>query len=105
MVALELYRAVTIWNDLGWGKFSLHFIKNKDQQEIDFLLAQENQPLLLIETKLSETRPSPALLRYQAALKIPAIQLINQAGGYRIITNDSQRILVAPAWLWLSDIP
>jgi len=105
MVALELYRAVTIWNDLGWGKFSLHFIKNKDQQEIDFLLAQENQPLLMIETKLSETQPSPALLRFQAALKIPAIQLINQAGGYRIISNDGQRILVAPAWLWLSDIP
>ncbi len=105
MVALELYRAVTIWNDLGWGKFSLHFIKNKEQQEVDFLLAQENQPLLLIETKLSQTRPSPALLRFQEALKIPAIQLINQAGGYRIISNDSQRILIAPAWLWLSDLP
>ena len=32
MVALELYRAVTLWNEMGWGSFSLHFIKNKEQQ-------------------------------------------------------------------------
>ncbi|MDL1961760.1 MAG: DUF4143 domain-containing protein, partial [Deltaproteobacteria bacterium] len=39
MGALELYRAVTAWNDMGHGIFSLHFIKNKEQQEVDFLIA------------------------------------------------------------------
>jgi hypothetical protein len=105
MVALELFRAVTLWNDMGWGKFSLHFIKNKEQQEVDFLLADENQPFLLIETKLSETQPSPALLKFQAFLEIPAIQLTNKPGGYRRLSKDGQKILVVPAWQWLPAIP
>ena len=105
MVALELFRAVTLWNDMGWGRFSLHFIKNKERQEVDFLLADENQPFLLIETKLSELQPSPALLKFQTFLEIPAIQLMNKPGGFRKLSNDGQQILVVPAWQWLSAIP
>ena len=105
MVALELYRAVTMWNDLGWGRFVLHFIKNKEQQEVDFLIADENRPLLLIETKLAETKPSEALLKFQAALEIPAVQLTNKAGGYRLLSHGNQKILIAPAWHWLATLP
>jgi predicted AAA+ superfamily ATPase len=105
MVALELYRAVTLWNDLGWGNYRLHFIKNKEQQEVDFLIAEENDPFLLIETKLSDTHPSTSLLKFQSALKIPAVQLINKQGGFRLISNDGQQILVAPAWQWLASLP
>jgi uncharacterized protein len=78
MVALELYRAVTLRNDLGRGSFRLHFIKNKDQQEVDFLIAEANRPLILIEVKLSETQPSTALLKFQSALQIQAVQLTNR---------------------------
>jgi len=105
MVALELYRAVTLWNEMGWGTFSLHFIKNKEQQEVDFLVVDENKPFLLIETKLSENQPSPVLLKFQTLLKVPAIQLTNRSGGYRKLSNDDQRVLMAPAWQWLSTIP
>jgi hypothetical protein len=41
MVALELWRGINSWNALGAGDFSLHFIKNKEQQEVDFLIANE----------------------------------------------------------------
>ena len=105
MVALELYRAVTLWNEMGWGRFSLHFIKNKEQQEVDFLLANENQPFLLVETKLSENQPAPALQKFQAFLDVPAVQLTNMTGGYRRLSKDGRQILVAPAWQWLSAIP
>ncbi len=56
----------------------MHFIKNKDQQEVDFLIAEANRPLILIEVKLSETQPSTALLKFQSALQIPAVQLTNR---------------------------
>jgi hypothetical protein len=105
MVALELYRAITLWNDVGYGRFSLHFIKNKEQQEVDFLIAESNTPKLLIEAKASETQPSPALLKFQRALNIPAIQLFNQDGGFRLFSNDHQKILVVPAWQWLATLP
>jgi predicted AAA+ superfamily ATPase len=105
MVALELYRAITLWNDVGYGRFSLHFIKNKEQQEVDFLIAESNTPKLLIEVKTSETQPSPALLKFQRALNIPAIQLFNQDGGFRLLSNDHQKILIVPAWQWLATLP
>lgn len=105
MVALELYRAVTAWNDMGQGTFSLHFIKNKEQQEVDFLIANEDEPLVLVEAKLSDTEPSPALKKFQSVLKKPAVQLVGESEGYRMIPNGDQHILVAPAYQWLSGLP
>lgn len=105
MVALELWRAVTSWNDLGWGEFSLHFIKNKEKQGVDFLLAKDREPFLLVETKLSEKEPSAPLKKFQQALRVPALQLVEAGDGYRLISNGDQKIMVAPAWLWLAGLP
>jgi predicted AAA+ superfamily ATPase len=105
MVAMELYRAVSIWNDMGHGNFSLHFIKNKEQQEVDFLVANANDPIVLIEAKLADTQPSAALIKFQNALRIPAVQLVDQATGYRKLTSNDQTILIAPACQWLAGLP
>jgi predicted AAA+ superfamily ATPase len=105
MVALELYRAITAWNDMGYGSFSLHFIKNKEQQEVDFLIANQGEPLVLIEAKLSDTEPSPALKKFQGVLKRPAIQLVEESKGYRTMPNGDRYILIAPAYQWLSSLP
>ncbi|MFZ0242545.1 MAG: hypothetical protein WAL90_12940 [Desulfobacterales bacterium] len=81
-------------------------IKNKEKQEVDFLIVEDKRPLILIEAKLSETQPSPALLKFQTALQVPAVQLTNrQDGGFRLISNDAQRVLVAPAWQWMATLP
>ncbi|MEE4264842.1 MAG: ATP-binding protein [Desulfobacteraceae bacterium] len=105
MVAMELYRAVSIWNDMGYGNFSLHFIKNKEQQEVDFLVANANDPIVLIEAKLMDTQPSAALIKFQNALRIPAVQLVDQAAGFRKLSNNDQTILIAPACQWLAGLP
>jgi len=98
MLALELLRAITNWNDLGFGTFSLHFVKNKDKQEVDFLLARDNEPILLIEAKLNETMPSPALRKFQTDLDVPAVQLTVDGEGFRLFSNGLQKILISPAW-------
>jgi predicted AAA+ superfamily ATPase len=105
MVAMELWRAVRAWNDMGYGLFSLHFIKNKEKQEEDFLIANGRKPFLLIEAKLSDTQPSSELKKFQRTLKIPAVQLTNEGDRYRILSNEDQSILVAPAYQWLSQLP
>jgi predicted AAA+ superfamily ATPase len=105
MVAAELWRAVTLWNDLGYGRFSLHFIKNKEKQEVDFLIVHNRKPLVLVEAKVSETKPSSALRKFQMALKVPAVQLVREHEGYKMISNDGQHILIAPAYQWLSQLP
>ena len=105
MVAAELFRAVTLWNDSGYGDFSLHFIKNKEKQEVDFLIANNREPFLLVETKLTDTQPSKPLLTFQRALNIPAVQLINEGEGYRLMSNNKNKILIAPAYKWLANLP
>ncbi len=105
MVAIELWRAITNWNDMGYGRFSLHFIKNKEQQEVDFLIADNHKPLILIEAKLSDEQPSQALKKFQTALKIPAVQLTNNGDGFKTLSNQNQSILIAPAYQWLSQLP
>ncbi|MBF0273815.1 MAG: ATP-binding protein [Nitrospinae bacterium] len=105
MVAIELWRAVTNWNDLGYGNFSLHYIKNKEKEEVDFLIANDNEPLLLVEAKLNETRPSNVLRKFQKLLNVPAAQLTFGGTGFKLIQNADNKILVAPAYQWLSTLP
>ena len=105
MVALELLRAVSNWNDLGYGSFLLHFIRNKEKREVDFLIANGRKPLLLVETKLSEKQASADLIKFQQHLKVPAVQLTNEGEDFRILQKEGQKILIAPAWHWLAQLP
>lgn len=105
MVALELLRAVSNWNDLGYGSFSLHFIRSREKREVDFLIADGRKPVLLVETKLSEKKASADLMRFQQHLAVPAVQLINEGDEFRILRKNGLKILIAPAWQWLARLP
>ena len=105
MVALELWRAVTNWNDLGLGDFSLHFIRNREKEEVDFLIADKNSPVLMIEAKLSDDAPAKSLKKFQTVFNIPAVQLVNKAGICKSQSNGENKILVISAAQWLSLLP
>jgi len=105
MVALELWRAVTNWNDLGLGDFSLHFIRNREKEEVDFLIADKKSPVLIIEAKLMDDAPAKPLKKFQKVLNIPAVQLVNKAGISKIVSNGENKILVISAPQWLSLLP
>lgn len=105
MVALELLRAVSRWNDLGHGNFSLHFIKDKEKREVDFLIAEDGEPVLLVETKLSDSQPAPSLIKFQKHLNVPAVQLTDEGKGHRIRSNAGQKLVIVPAWQWIPHLP
>ncbi len=101
MVAVELSRAVTLWNDFGLGEYELWYLRNKQKEEVDFLVTKNANPFFMVEAKLSETAISPHLVKFQNILHIPAIQLINQKNVARKIRNGPDTILVASAANWL----
>ena len=105
MAALELLRAVSNWNDLGLADFTLHYVRTREKEEVDFLVARDGAPLLLVETKLSEEAAAKGLLKLQAQLRVPAVQLVNKPGVYRILSNGPQKILVITASRWLAHLP
>ncbi len=105
MVALELFRAMNTWNDLGWGPFSLSYLRNKEKEEVDFLITKNRKPHLLIEAKFNDTQISRALLKFQSQLNVPAIQLVNKNDTCKIIKNEAQKVLVVSAHRWLAELP
>ena len=105
LVALEFLRAVEAWNDHGWGNFSLHYLRNKDKQEVDFLIAENNRPFLLAEAKLSDDAPAASLYAFQKLLNVPAVQLVKKEGVKKVYRNGKDSILVVTAHRWLSALP
>jgi predicted AAA+ superfamily ATPase len=106
MVALELLRAVRSWNEWGWGDFGLYYLRNKDKKEVDFLLTKDHVPFLAIETKLTDTTPSPSLMEFQSVLKVPAVQLVHTPGTVRrMISGKSGDIGIFSASRWLATLP
>jgi len=51
LMASALLKAVQLWNDRGLGRFSLHFLRDKDRREVDFLVTRQDRPWMLVEAK------------------------------------------------------
>jgi len=105
MVALELFRAVSNWKDLGWGDFGLHFIRTKEGREVDFVVSENRKPMFLVEAKLGDSTPAPNLIRFQKALGVPAIQLVDRGNSFTQLGSKTRPLLVAPAAFWLPRLP
>lgn len=105
LVAVELKRAVTTWTELGYGRFSLHYLRNKEKEEVDFLIADGNTPFLIAEVKLSDDSVSANLVKFQNMLGVPAVQLVGKKGVFKYKENGKNRILVVSAHSWLSSLP
>jgi hypothetical protein len=104
MVAVELKRAVTLWSDFGFGEYELWYLRNKEKEEIDFLITENGNPIFMVEAKFSGPTISPNLIKFQNALQIPAIQLVNHSNVARKIRNGANFILVASAASWLAGL-
>jgi hypothetical protein len=61
--------------------------------------------MFLVEAKLGDTTPAANLLRFQKALGIPAIQLLNSGDGFQRGTPAGHPLLTAPAAHWLPRLP
>lgn len=69
-VACHLLKAVHCWTDLGFGEFDLHFLRDKDKNEVDFLVTQDQQPWLMVEVKNTANNSlNKNLYRFAAQLK------------------------------------
>ena len=76
-VACHLYKAINFWNDSGFGKYELFFLRDKEKREVDFLITCNNQPWMMLEVKNSDKYSlSKNLLHFQSQINAPyALQL------------------------------
>jgi predicted AAA+ superfamily ATPase len=105
-VACHLLKAVQGWNDLGFGKFELGYLRNKEKREVDFLVARDGNPWFLAEVKHREESISGALNDYQGQVKAPfAFQVVIDAA---YVDADCfakpRRPMTVPATTFLSQL-
>lgn len=94
LVACHLLKAVKTWKSVGDGTIGLSYLRDKDKREVDFVITEKNKPFCLIEAKLAENQPTPALVYYQDKLNIPyAIQVVHKTGIKRKIKRNQNNVL------------
>ncbi|MCU0776799.1 MAG: DUF4143 domain-containing protein, partial [Akkermansiaceae bacterium] len=76
-IACHLLKAVEGWNDLGFGKFQLAYLRDKQKREVDFIVIRDGKPWFLAEVKHARESISESLRHFQRETKAPfAFQVV-----------------------------
>jgi len=106
-VASHLLKATHFWSDYGYGEFKLHYLRDKDKNEVDFLVTKDNEPWFLVEVKSSkQAQLSKNLFYFQKQIKAQHAFQVFFDGEYidEDCFNYNEPIKV-PAATFLSQLP
>lgn len=91
LVACALLKETHRAQDVDGADIDLHFIRNKERQEIDFLVTREKQPWRLVEVKWQDDKLSPNFQKFLAEQPLSRTQIVGELaqsksfpGGERI---------------------
>lgn len=82
LVACCLLKAVHELEDMHGYSARLHYVRTRNNQEIDFLIAVDGKPVLLLEVKTSDQAPSPHFPFFMKALGLE--------NGYQLVLNSTK---------------
>lgn len=68
-VAVKLLQTICCFNERGKGNYSLHYLRTRQGQEIDFLICKDRKPLVAFECKLSDESLSPSIAAFERHVK------------------------------------
>ena len=104
-VACHLLKAVEGWTDLGYGDFSLGYLRDKSRREVDFVVVRDGEPWFLVEVKKSEESLSDALGFFQRRLGAKhAFQVVLDADYEDLDCFANSEPVVVPARTFLSQL-
>jgi uncharacterized protein len=105
-VASHLLKAVHFWTDSGFGRYDLHYIRDKEQREVDFLVTRNEEPWFLVEVKLSNNKAiSPALNYFKNMTGAQhAFQVVIDLPWVNRNCFEETRSVVVPARTFLSQL-
>ena len=104
-VACHLLKAVEGWTDLGYGDFSIGYLRDKSRREVDFVVVRDGEPWFLVEVKKSEESLSDALGFFQRRLGAKhAFQVVLDADYEDLDCFANSEPVVVPARTFLSQL-
>lgn len=94
LTALHLYKSCQFWTDTAQGEFDLHFVRDKNKREVDFLVTESGKPWMLVECK-SGSKTLSSNLRYYTEILQPkhSIQLVSGTKYERVLSENSIRVM------------
>ena len=98
MVAVHLLKFCHYLTDAEGYRMGLNFLKNKQKQEVDFLVTIDNTPWFCVEVKKSVERNISSLKYYGAGLKIPYMYQVVDKRNTDLI-KDKVRIISVEKFL------
>jgi len=101
LVACHLLKNVQWQQDTRGASVDLHYIRTKDEAEVDFCLSEGDTLTHLLECKLSDTKPHRALGRF--AEQWPDAQSVQLLRECRAET-DKGRLQIRDGALWLVEL-
>lgn len=81
IIASHLLKFVHWLQDTAGYKAELHYLRDTQGREVDFLITVNKKPWFAVEAKLTDETPSPQLLYFSKKLTIPYLYQVVQTSG------------------------
>jgi len=81
LIASHLLKYVHFITDYEGYKAELHFLRDVDKREVDFLVTIDGKPWFAVEAKLQDASLSPPLLYFRDRLSIPYVYQVVKMNG------------------------
>ena len=94
LVASHLLKFCHALEDVDGHPVALHYLRDRDGREVDFLVTWRRRPWFAVEAKLAETRLDPSLRHFRDRLSIPFAYQVT-AEETRDFVQDGVRVLPA----------
>jgi uncharacterized protein len=98
LVGSHLLKLCHFLEDSQGHAVGLHYLRDREGREVDFLVTAGKRPWFAVEVKLKETRVDPALLHFRERLGIPWTYQVTLEGG-RDFVESGVRVLPAARFL------
>lgn len=103
LVAFSILKEIHYRRDVKGEIYDLHYLKNKQQREIDFLITKNRVPHLMIEIKESDREVSENFSIFEKHLpKAGKIQLVKNLER-EFLSRQGVRVVPLSQWLGLMD--
>ena len=102
LVALALIKEIDFRRDCFGDDLSLRFVRNKDGDEIDFLILKERKPFLALEAKWSDDAPHKAFKVF--AKELPYKRAVQLVANLKREKTYPFGLEIRKATSWLSEV-
>lgn len=88
LLAVSLIKLAARLTEIGLGSFEIMHIRNKEKQEIDFVLAKNKKPVALFEAKESDDNISKSGIYFSKQLSLPYFQIVHNCRKVEIFPGN-----------------